>query len=120
LNNHLAPFNKILTYLAIAALFDIVIFQNIVCCSNVYSQKLEIKYAGQLGSKGTADGQFKTPHSLAVDPFGNIYVGDTGNKRIQKFSPNGTFLTSWGSAGTANGQFLGLHDVAVDPKGVFV
>src|SRR5262245_40910061 len=106
--------------MAVTALFEIFIGQNIVCCSIVYSQGLEIKHEGQLGSKGTAEGQFNSPHSLAVDRFGNIYVGDTGNKRIQKFSPNGTFLLSWGSAGSGNSQFMGLHDVAVDPIGKFV
>ena len=87
---------------------------------NVYAQGPEITYGQQLGSKGSDHGQFRTPHSLAVDIFGNIYVGDTGNKRIEKFYPNGTFLASWGSAGSKDGQFLGLHDVTVDPEGKFV
>ena len=82
---------KILFYVAIIALFDIFIYQSIASCCNVYAQEPEIKYKQQLGSKGSENGQFRTPHSLAVDPFGNIYVGDTGNKRIEKFYPNGTF-----------------------------
>ena len=52
-------------------------------------------------------------HSLAVDNSGNLYLGDTGNNRIQKFSQNGTFLTSWGSAGSNDSQFHGLHDMRV-------
>ena len=101
-------------------MLDIFIYQSIANCFNVYAQEPEISYKEQLGSKGSENGQFRTPHSLAVDHFGNIYVGDTGNKRIEKFYPNGTFLASWGSAGSNDGQFLGLHDVTVDPKGDFV
>jgi DNA-binding beta-propeller fold protein YncE len=46
------------------------------------------------GRQGIGKGQFDNPHGLAVDSAGNIFVADTGNGRIEKFSPNGTFLTS--------------------------
>ncbi len=46
------------------------------------------------GGHGNGKGQFENPHGLAVDSAGNILVADTGNGRIQKFSPNGTFVTS--------------------------
>jgi DNA-binding beta-propeller fold protein YncE len=36
-------------------------------------------------------GQFNTPHSIASDAKGNIYVADRGNRRIQVFDPEGTF-----------------------------
>ncbi len=111
---------KILFYVAIIALFDMLIYPSIASCVNANAQEPQIKYKQQLGSKVTENGQFRTPHSLAVDIFGNIYVGDTGNKRIEKFYPNGTFATIWGSAGINKGQFLGLHDVTVDPEGKFV
>ena len=111
---------KIISYLVILTLFEIFIFQNTWCCTDAYSQGTELKYRKQLGTKGIENGQFTFPHSLTVDHFGNIYVGDTGNKRVQKFAPNGTFLTSWGSEGSNDGQFLGLHDVTVDPEGKFV
>jgi len=107
-------------YLLIVALFGIIIYQITFCCSTSYSQETELESIKQLGMKGSEKGQFTFPHSLTVDKLGNIYVGDTGNKRIQKFTPNGTFLTSWGSEGSGNGQFLGLHDVSVDPEGKFL
>ena len=69
----------------------------------------------ELGSKGSENGQFKSPHSLAVDRFGNIYVGDTGNKRIEKFYPNGTFVTS--SGGEGDGQFDLPTSFAIDSFG---
>jgi DNA-binding beta-propeller fold protein YncE len=100
-------------------IFEILIFTNTWFFVSVSGQEVELKYKQQIGSKGTSEGQFMYPHSLAIDNDGNIYVGDTGNKRIQKFSSNGTFLKSWGSEGSDDGQFLGLHDVAVDPTNKF-
>ena len=39
------------------------------------------------------------------------------NRRIQKFTSDGTFLTKWGSDGSGNGQFTDLGDIAVDGSG---
>jgi DNA-binding beta-propeller fold protein YncE len=37
-------------------------------------------------------GQLNTPHSIASDAKGNIYVADRGNRRIQVFDSDGNFL----------------------------
>jgi DNA-binding beta-propeller fold protein YncE len=44
------------------------------------------------GDRGTEPGQFNTPHTIANDARGNIYVGDRGNRRIQVFDSDGNFL----------------------------
>jgi streptogramin lyase len=44
------------------------------------------------GEPGDKPGQFKTPHSIASDAQGNIYVADRGNRRIQVFDGEGNFL----------------------------
>jgi hypothetical protein len=44
------------------------------------------------GEKGTAAGQFRTPHTIATDRNDNIYVGDRANRRIQVFDTEGKFL----------------------------
>ena len=44
------------------------------------------------GDPGKGPSQFNTPHSIAADAKGNIYVADRGNYRIQVFDPDGKFL----------------------------
>src|ERR1700735_1444579 len=45
----------------------------------------------QWGNAGNQSGEFNTPHSLATDNDGNIYVADRGNRRIQVFKPSGDY-----------------------------
>jgi NHL repeat len=44
------------------------------------------------GERGTGPGQFHTPHSIAVDAGGSVYVADRSNRRIQVFDGDGAFL----------------------------
>lgn len=44
------------------------------------------------GEPGEGPGQFHTPHSIAVDAEGSVYVADRGNRRIQVFDGEGKFL----------------------------
>ena len=44
------------------------------------------------GDRGKEPGQFNTPHSIATDANGNVYVADRGNHRIQVFDGDGKFL----------------------------
>ena len=49
------------------------------------------KFLYKFGEKGNGDGQLNFLYDLCVDKYGNILVCDTGNKRIQQFSSEGTF-----------------------------
>src|SRR5579862_3887871 len=44
------------------------------------------------GERGDKPGEFNTPHSIAADREGNIYVADLFNRRIQVFDNDGKFL----------------------------
>jgi DNA-binding beta-propeller fold protein YncE len=60
-----------------------------------------------------ADAQGK----IAVGPDGLVYVSDSGNARVEVFTPEGKFIRQFGSYGTGKGQFLLPGDVAVDNAG---
>jgi sugar lactone lactonase YvrE len=61
-----------------------------------------------LGAPSTATGQFEEPEGLAMDTKGDLFVTDTGNSRVQEFSPSGTYLTSIGNTATSvsNGELF--------------
>ena len=44
-------------------------------------------------------------------------MADTFNNRIQEFTGNGGFLTSFGTAGSGNGQLVNPNGLAVDNSG---
>ena len=62
-------------------------------------------------------GKFWGPRGLAIDPEGNLYVTDTGNKRVQKFTPEGQFLQAWGGAGIIPGSFEEPVGIDIDDQG---
>jgi hypothetical protein len=54
----------------------------------------------QWGQPGNDYGNFNQPMGIAVDDSGFIYVVDSGNNRIQVFTPYGEFITSFGEFGS--------------------
>ena len=56
------------------------------------------KWLMSWGEPGNKPGQFNTPHSIAADAQGNIYVADRGNRRIQVFDGEGRLLREIGRA----------------------
>lgn len=83
--------------------------------------------AGSTDGSGAVAG-FDSPHGLAVDGGGNVYVADTNNHKIRKITRDGIVSTLAGShtAGSVDGSgaaagFFFPHGLAVDVSGnVFV
>ena len=69
------------------------------------------------GGRGTGKGEFDSPHGIAADRPGNIYIADTNNGRIEKFSPSGVYIASLGVKGTGYGQLGEPNGLAVDSAG---
>ena len=65
-------------------------------------------------------GGWKLPQQIAVDDERNIYVADTGNSRIQKFTNDGQFLSSWGTNGVENGELQSPVGIAIYENNVYV
>jgi DNA-binding beta-propeller fold protein YncE len=68
------------------------------------------KYLLDWGKRGTGPGEFNTPHSVAVDSKGTVYVSDRENNRIQVFDPNGKFLRQWTHLGATQNIFITPKD----------
>lgn len=76
---------------------------------------------GTFGSQGSGPGQLSGPNGLAVGDDGSIYIADTYNLRVNKYTSTGAFILSWGSPGSANGQFQFPYGIDVNDAGeVFV
>ncbi len=69
------------------------------------------------GGRGAGKGEFDSPLGMCIDDNGNILVADTGNGRIEKFSPTGTFLSALGIDRIGHGQLGEPNGIAVDRSG---
>jgi sugar lactone lactonase YvrE len=75
-------------------------------------------YVKEWGRIGTAPGEFRTPHGLAFDSRGRLYVADRGNHRIQVFDQEGTLLDQLFQFGRVSGIFIDSRDTlyAIDSE----
>ena len=69
------------------------------------------------GGRGTGKGEFDSPHGIAADTKGNIFVADTNNGRIEKFSPSGVYVGTLGIKGNGYGQLGEPNGIAIDRSG---
>jgi DNA-binding beta-propeller fold protein YncE len=64
------------------------------------------KYVKEWGRIGSGPGEFRTPHALAFDSRGRLFVADRGNHRIQIFDQEGKFLEEWKQFSRISGLFI--------------
>ena len=68
------------------------------------------------GGRGSGEGQFDSPTAITVDRNGNVLVADTGNERLEKFSPTGSFISAT-PISSAQGHSGAPNGIAVDRAG---
>jgi DNA-binding beta-propeller fold protein YncE len=69
------------------------------------------KFIKTWGKRGSAPGEFDTPHGLAFDSRGRLFVADRGNDRIQIFDQDGKFLEEWKQFSRPSGIYIDKNDV---------
>jgi sugar lactone lactonase YvrE len=76
-----------------------------------------------IGSAGSGNGQLNQARDATTDAFGNIYVADFKNERVEMFTPAGGFVGAWGThcpfkgACTTPGQFKDPYGIERDAAG---
>jgi sugar lactone lactonase YvrE/DNA-directed RNA polymerase subunit RPC12/RpoP len=70
----------------------------------------------KFGSEGIGPGLFQDPRSVAVDGKGNIIVADYGDGRIQTFSPDGKFMSTF-TVKNSQGKPANILGIAVSHDG---
>ncbi len=69
------------------------------------------KFIKTWGKKGPAPGEFDTPHGLAFDSRGRLFVADRNNNRLQIFDQEGKFLEEWKQFSRLSGIYIDRNDV---------
>ena len=68
------------------------------------------KFIKAWGKLGTGPGEFHSPHALAMDSQGRLFVADRGNSRIQIFDQDGKFIAQWPQFGRPSGLYIDAKD----------
>jgi len=99
---------------------------SVYCTADDGSEKINIfkldMTSTSFGGDGTSDGLMKNPADVCPDKVHNtecsyLYAVDTGNRRIQKFTKDGVYVSKWGSFGAGDGKFSTPQGIAVDSRG---
>jgi sugar lactone lactonase YvrE len=80
------------------------------------------KRTGQLlfkfGKKGSELGEMLHPTNIAIGPTGDVFVVETSNFRVQRFTPDGKSVRVYGEVGDTSGKFARPKGIAIDREGL--
>jgi sugar lactone lactonase YvrE len=69
------------------------------------------KFITTFGHLGSGDGEFRSPHVIAFDSQGRLFVADRSNSRVDIFDRDGKFLTAWKQFGRPSGIWIDKNDM---------
>jgi DNA-binding beta-propeller fold protein YncE len=69
------------------------------------------------GKAGSAIGELFHPTNIAIGPEGDVYVVETSNFRVQRFTPDGKSVRIYGEVGSDLGNFSRPKGIAIDRTG---
>jgi sugar lactone lactonase YvrE len=67
------------------------------------------------GSRGDGDGELASPSGIVIDGSGSVFVSESANGRIKKFTADGNFTAAWQSTSlealtiSSNGDLYGVN-----------
>jgi len=71
----------------------------------------------KFGKAGSGEGELFHPTNLAIGPDGDVYVVETSNYRVQRFTAEGKPVRTYGVVGMALGNFARPKGIAIDKAG---
>lgn len=71
----------------------------------------------KFGKAGSKPGELFQPTNLAIGPDGDVYVVETGNFRVQRFTARGEPVRIYGEIGNRPGNFARPKGIALDREG---
>ncbi|MCX7148469.1 MAG: hypothetical protein NTY05_03505 [Rhodocyclales bacterium] len=80
-------------------------------------EKITGKLLFKFGKAGSGDGELFHPTNIALGPDGDIYVVETSNFRVQRFTAEGKPVRTYGTVGSTVGSFARPKGIAMDRNG---
>ena len=68
------------------------------------------KFLMTFGHVGPNEGEFRSPHVIAFDSQGRLFVADRSNSRVDIFDQNGKFIAAWKQFGRPSGIWIDKND----------
>jgi sugar lactone lactonase YvrE len=79
--------------------------------------KVSGKLLFKFGKPGSGEGELFHPTNIALGPDGDLYVVETSNFRVQRFTAEGKPVRTYGSVGSTVGSFARPKGIAMDRNG---